>query len=834
MRPGSVTLDIACTGANHAPRPAAANVVVAAETTTAADLEAQATGGVSGVVRDGRTGLELENACASLVAGEGFASEVVRYAQAPHGTFVMTDVPPGTYRLLGRSCGAGPDELGEAWAPGTDFAAAALIHVTPAATSAVDVTLHPIGYVAGVVTDADGDPVGNGNIELATYGERWGRSVPLASDGSYRLPAGRGGYQLKLYQPTWRFSSYSNGTANRSAADGVSVAPGSTADGSFAAPPTATISGVAVLAGTLKPKPCGIAARDPSDPTQFGAPFTHSSPDGAFQLPGLAPGDYVVHACNARVATMHVSAGQDRANVQLVLPVRDSDADGHADSIDNCPFTINRDQADADGDDFGDTCDPANSVSASVTDVVERSDGTTFMHVAVSLDTRSTDEVTARVRTEGGTATPGDDYSALDETITIPAGALSSSTSIAVFADRSIEPDETVGVEIVASSLPIANGLAFGRIVNDDTELPQIRWQPFATAMEESGQLIVQASLSRPAAEPVSFRCVTADGSAVAGSDYVATDETIEIPPGYSEARCVVPLLDDDLVEESETLSVTMSDLAGVELGGDATSSAEIHSSDTGPKVELLVERVGAEPNTSALFVVTLDRPSINRTEVQVVTRTTGAKEGLDFVRTERTLGFQPGDTRMTVAVPILDDEVFDPDDYVALEIVSATNEYAVYGGVSHARIVDDDPVPKVTASNTSVREGDAGAQHSAVFTLTLDRLADVPTWLNVATSPAGATADVDYASVDKEVRFDPGERSLAVPVSIYGDTIYEGGETFLLELVAYWRAEVGGSATAQIDNDDCVPRSLDLVRSVLCDVYKATTGDVPPPPLHY
>jgi len=52
------------------------------------------------------------------------------------------------------------------------------------------------------------------------------------------------------------------------------------------------------------------------------------------------------------------STGADRPNTNYCpLPAPDSDADGVADVVDNCPMVYNPDQADADQDGRGDVCD---------------------------------------------------------------------------------------------------------------------------------------------------------------------------------------------------------------------------------------------------------------------------------------------------------------------------------------------------------------------------------------------------------------------------------------------------------------------------------------------
>jgi hypothetical protein len=74
--------------------------------------------------------------------------------------------------------------------------------------------------------------------------------------------------------------------------------------------------------------------------------------------------------------------------------------------------------------------------------VVEPFSGETSARVAVTLSARSEKPITVQHTTTGGDATPGVDYQARSNTISLPAGTTSTTTGVNVFADNSREPDE--------------------------------------------------------------------------------------------------------------------------------------------------------------------------------------------------------------------------------------------------------------------------------------------------------------------------------------------------------------------------------------------------------
>ena len=66
---------------------------------------------------------------------------------------------------------------------------------------------------------------------------------------------------------------------------------------------------------------------------------------------------------------------------------------------------------------------------------------------------------------------------------------------------------------------------------------------------------------------PVSVDFATADGSAKAGLDYTATNGTLVFAAGVTNRTFTVPILNDGLVEATETFRVTLSNPTNAVLG---------------------------------------------------------------------------------------------------------------------------------------------------------------------------------------------------------------------------------------------------------------------------
>ena len=85
-------------------------------------------------------------------------------------------------------------------------------------------------------------------------------------------------------------------------------------------------------------------------------------------------------------------------------------------------------------------------------------------------------------------------------------------------------------------------------------------------------------TLDRSASGAVSVQYATANGSAIAGSDYTATSGTLNFAAGDTEKTVSVPVIDDSHNEGDETLTLTLSNASGAWIAdGEATGTIENH-----------------------------------------------------------------------------------------------------------------------------------------------------------------------------------------------------------------------------------------------------------------
>lgn len=91
--------------------------------------------------------------------------------------------------------------------------------------------------------------------------------------------------------------------------------------------------------------------------------------------------------------------------------------------------------------------------------------------------------------------------------------------------------------------------------------------------------LAFQVSLSPASAKAVTVRYATSNGTATAGSDYVATSGTLTFAPGQTSQTINVPIAGDLNIEPDETFSVTLSNPVNATIPAD-TGAGTIRNDD--------------------------------------------------------------------------------------------------------------------------------------------------------------------------------------------------------------------------------------------------------------
>ena len=414
---------------------------------------------------------------------------------------------------------------------------------------------------------------------------------------------------------------------------------------------------------------------------------------------------------------------------------------------------------------------------------------------AVTLNRASDRAVTAQFGTADGTAVAGADYTARSGTLTFAPGSTREAIAVRTLDDDVDEQDETFTVTLSnAVGADLDDATATGTIAdNDDTPTLSIADAP---AVGEGETATFAVTLNRASDRAVTVQFGTADGTAVAGADYTARSGTLTFAPGTKRATVDVRILDDDIDEQDETFTVTLSNAVGADLD-DATATGTIADNDDTPTLSIADAPAVGEGET-ATFAVTLNRASDRAVTVQFGTADGTAVAGDDYTARSGTLTFAPGSTREAIAVRTLDDDIDEQDETFTVTLTAAGGA-VLADRTATATIADNDAEPALRIADATVAEG-----ATAFFQVTLGLASERTVTVRYRTEDGSAVAGQDFAPASGTLTFAPGSTRATIEVRTLGDGIDEPDETFVVMLVTPSHATLAdGRATGTISDDD-------------------------------
>jgi hypothetical protein len=449
--------------------------------------------------------------------------------------------------------------------------------------------------------------------------------------------------------------------------------------------------------------------------------------------------------------------------------------------------------------------DAAPTLSISDASQAEGNAGLTNISFVVTLSAPSEQSVTVNYATANGSATSGSDYTATSGVLTFAPGVTTQTVNVPVAGDTTSEPNETFNVNLTgAMNTTISDSSAVGTIVNDDAG-PVISINNVSQAEGNSGStnFVFNVTLSAASEQTVTVQYATANGTAIAGSDYTATSGTVTFAPGVTSQNIVVPVTGDTASESNETFSVSLSSPVNGNFGT-ATGTGTIVDDDGAPVLAIgnVSQAEGNSGTTTFSFPVSLSSASGQTVTVQYTTANGTAVAGSDYGATSGTLTFAPGVTTQTIDVPVTGDTTSEADETFTVTLSSSTNA-SIATATGTGTIVNDDSLPVVTIADSSQNEGNSGTSN-LTFLVTLSGTSGQPVTVAYSTANGTATAGSDYIATSGVLTFAPGVTAQTIDVAVNGDMTIEPDETLFINLSAPTNAAVSrAQATGTIVNDD-------------------------------
>ncbi len=348
---------------------------------------------------------------------------------------------------------------------------------------------------------------------------------------------------------------------------------------------------------------------------------------------------------------------------------------------------------------------PATPPSISISDYLttEGDADLTHMRIVLTLSKASSQPVTVRYTSEDITATGDVDYEVLSGIVTFAPGETRQTIHAHINGDRLVEATETYRIRLSApTNATIADDVGIVTITNDDAApLPTLSIADASITEGNSGTKLMNltVTLSAPATGPVTVGYATANGTAMAGSDYTAKSGTLSFAAGETSKTIQVSITGDATNEANESFKVNLTNPAGAVIA-DGEAIATITNDDAAPLPTLSIADASITEGNSGTklmnLTVTLSRPAAGAVTVAYATADDTARAGSDYTAKSGTLSFAAGETSKTIQIVVQGDTLVEGNEAFAVRLTSPTGA-TIADGAAVATITNDDmaaPMP--------------------------------------------------------------------------------------------------------------------------------------------
>jgi Ca2+-binding RTX toxin-like protein len=311
------------------------------------------------------------------------------------------------------------------------------------------------------------------------------------------------------------------------------------------------------------------------------------------------------------------------------------------------------------------------NVNLSVSSNAGTEAGTTSITVTATAESAVTGAQTVDLGVAGTGITSGD-YNLSGTTITIPSGQTTGTVTFTVVDDALIEGNETATLTISNPSAGIVLGTnTTQNIAITDNDFPNVNLSVSSNTGTEAGTTAITVTAT---AESAVTGAQTVDlgvaGTGITSGDYNLSGTTITIPSGQTTGTVTFTVVDDALIEGSETATLTISNpSAGIVLGTNTTQNIAITDNDF-PTVNLSVTpTTGTEAGTTSITVTaTAAAPVVGNQTVDLAL--TGVATAADFTGTIPTqITIANGASSGQVTFTIADDQIAEIEETANLTI---------------------------------------------------------------------------------------------------------------------------------------------------------------------
>ncbi|MTJ42014.1 choice-of-anchor I family protein [Dolichospermum flos-aquae] len=429
-------------------------------------------------------------------------------------------------------------------------------------------------------------------------------------------------------------------------------------------------------------------------------------------------------------------------------------------------------------------------------------------------DAQAQQSVTVVTSIATGDTASDTDLTAKTETLTFAQGETTKIFAVQTTPDVLFEDQETFTASLSNATngaiISSTNATAKGTINNDDAA--PIFSIAAAQALEGSA---INFTLTRTgdaqANQTVTVSTSIEAQNTATASDFSGNTQTLTFAQGETTKTFTVATIQDSLVEDNETFTVSLSSPTNGAIISSTNGIALGTITDDDTPAEFRISAAEALEGNAINFTVTRSRDNLIAQSVTVATSiaTDDTASANDLTAKTETLTFATGETSKTFTVQTTQDSLFEGNETFTVSLSNPNNGAVVSStnGTAKGTINNDDAAPIFSIAAASATEGSA-------VNFTVTRTGDAQSNQSVTVATSIATDDTasanDLTAKTETLTFATGETSKTFTVQTTQDSLFEGNETFTVSLSNPNNGAVVSStnATAKgtINNDDAAP----------------------------
>ena len=303
---------------------------------------------------------------------------------------------------------------------------------------------------------------------------------------------------------------------------------------------------------------------------------------------------------------------------------------------------------------------------------------------------------------------------------------------------------------------------------------------------------------------------VTYSGTAQT-SDFQTKPFAVIVPAGELSVSLPIQPTDDELIEESEIVTVSLGIGMGYSLGSPASANITIADDDTPIPVIPSISIVASDATATEAGVTTggftITRSPVSGAALTVHLTWSGTVGGSDVLTRPSTAIISASQTSVEVIVTPVNDLVYEGDELVIASI-DAHAGYTVGSPASASISLIDNEVPADPVVTISASDATASESGSATGVFTITRNPVTASAQTIAISWSGSAVGGDVLSLPATTTIAANMASATVTVTPLDDAVYEGSETLVATVSDGTGYTVGSpaSATVTIADNDLAP----------------------------